>query len=76
MRSNGAVADVNIAVRKEFAQMIVSSTVTEAQLEHVAVQVVDQIGGQLEAGTLRLQSPNKAVEPTHEGSRGNAGGFP
>jgi len=40
MRGDRALANVNMSAWKELAEMIISATVTEAKLEHVAVQVM------------------------------------
>jgi hypothetical protein len=72
---NGALADIDVAVRQEFSKMIVRSAVAEAELQHLTIQTGDQIGGEFEASALRLEPANEAVQPAHRYSRGNAGGF-
>lgn len=71
----GPLAYINVAIGQEFAKMIVGSPVAEPKLKHLAVQVSNQTGGQIETSALGFEPPNKAVQPTHEQSSGNAGGL-
>jgi len=73
--SNPPLADIDPPLRKELAQMVVGSTVPESQLEHLALQFPDKEGRQIEAVALRLEAPDKAVEPAHDRSGGDAGLF-
>jgi hypothetical protein len=41
MRSNSALADVDLTIWKELAQMVVCAAVAEAKLEHVPIQFCD-----------------------------------
>src|SRR6266571_1603013 len=45
--------------------MVVSPSIAKPQLEHKAIEVADQLGGAIEAGALRLEAPDDAVEPAH-----------
>ena len=45
MRRNPALADVDSSIRKELAQMVVRPTVAEPELDHVPVQLPDEMGG-------------------------------
>jgi hypothetical protein len=65
MRRKPALEDVDFSVRKELAQMVVGPAVAEPELEHVAVQILDQAGREIEAGALSLQPADKTVEPAH-----------
>jgi hypothetical protein len=65
MGRNGALADVDFAMREELSKMIVCPAVTEAELQHFTIQTGNQIGGQFEAGALRLEPSNEAVQPAH-----------
>ena len=53
--------------------MVVGPAVAEPEFEHVPVQFPDQTGRQIEAGALCLQPADKAVEPAHGRSGGDAG---
>lgn len=75
MGCNGALADINLAVREELPEMIIGPAVAEAEFEHVTIQTPNQVGGQFEASALRLEPANEAVQPAHRHSRGSAGGF-
>jgi hypothetical protein len=66
VRSKRPLADVDSAIRKKLAQMVVGPAVAEPEFEHVPVQFPDEMGRQIEAGALSLESPNKAVEPAHD----------
>ncbi len=59
------LADVDLPVRKQFAQMIVGPAVAEPEFEHRPVEIRDQRGRQVEAGALRLEPADEAVEPAH-----------
>ena len=62
---NRALADIDFAMREELPKMIVCPAVAEAELQHLTVQAGNQIGGQFEAGALRLEPADEAVEPAH-----------
>ena len=66
MRRNPALANVDFPIRKELAQMVVGPAVAEPELEHLPIQVPDQVGSQIEAGALSLQAADKAVEPAQD----------
>jgi hypothetical protein len=65
MGCNGALADVDFAMREELPKMIVSPAVAEAELQHIAIQIGDEIGGQFQANALRLEPADEAVQPAH-----------
>ena len=65
MGCNGALADINVALREELSEMIVGPAVAEAEFQHFTIQPPDQVGGQFEASTLRLEATDKAVQPAH-----------
>jgi len=75
MGCNGALANVDFAMREELSEMIIRPSVAEAELQHFTIQIGNQIGGQFEASTLRLEPTNEAVQPAHRHSRGNTGGL-
>ena len=66
MRRDPTFTDIDLAIGKELAQMVVGSAVTKSQLEHVPIQVPDEVGSQVEAGALSLQASDKAVEPAQD----------
>lgn len=65
MGCDGALADIDLAMREKLPKMIVGPAVAEAELEHFTVQTANQIGGQFEASALRLEPTNEAVQPAH-----------
>lgn len=65
MGCNGALADIDFAMREELAKMIVCPAIAEAELQHIAIHTGNQIGGQFEASALRLEPTNEAVQPAH-----------
>jgi hypothetical protein len=65
MGCNGALADIDFAMREERPKMIVRPAVAETELQHIAIHTGDQIGGQFEASTLRLEPTDEAVQPAH-----------
>jgi hypothetical protein len=75
MGCNGALADIDVAMREELSEMIVGPAVAETEFQHFTIQTGNQIGGQFEASALRLEPTNEAVQPAHRHSRGNAGGL-
>jgi len=75
MRSEPALADVDFPLWKELAKMVIGPAVAEPELEQLSVQFPDKIGRQIEAGALRLQPADKAVETAHDRSGGDAGSF-
>jgi len=44
MRRNPALADVDLSVRKQLAQMVVGAAVAEPELQHVPLQLPDEVG--------------------------------
>ena len=40
-----ALADIDVAMRKELSEMIVGPAVAEAELQHLTIQTGNQIGG-------------------------------
>jgi hypothetical protein len=60
--------DEDFAAWQKLAQMIVGAPVAQAELEHRARQICNLRNRDLEAGTLRLEPPDKAVEPAHHAS--------
>jgi uncharacterized Fe-S cluster-containing radical SAM superfamily protein len=65
MGCNGALTDIDSAMREELAKMIVRPAVAETELQHFTVHAGNQIGGQCEASALRLEPTDKAVQPAH-----------
>ena len=65
MGGNGALADIDFAMREELPKMIVCPAVAKAELQHLTIHSSDQMGGQFEASALRLEPTNEAVQPTH-----------
>jgi hypothetical protein len=61
---NRALADIDVPMREQLPKMIVCPAVAEAELQHFTIHTGNQIGGQFEASTLRLEPPNEAVQPT------------
>src|SRR5579862_1800247 len=45
--------------------MVVGPAIAQPQFEHKAVDAADQLGGAIEAGALRFEPPDEAVEPAH-----------
>ena len=73
MSRDPALAHKDVPIGAQFAQMIVSAAVAEPELEHRPVETADQRRRQVEAGALRLEPADEAVEPAHcRGSRGDA----
>src|SRR5438067_2283709 len=62
-----AFANIDVASRKQRAQVIVGAAVAKAELKHRAIQPGDQRGGMVEAGALRFEPADKAVEPAQGG---------
>jgi hypothetical protein len=54
MRGNGALANIDFAIREQVAKVIVCPAVAEAKLEHVTVETANQFGGHFKASALRL----------------------
>lgn len=75
MGRDGALADVDFAMREELSKMIIRPAVAEAEFQHFTLQIGNQVGGQFEASTLRFEPTDEAVQPAHRHSRGNARGF-
>lgn len=75
MGSDLPLANIDLAVWKKLTKVVISSTVAEAEFQHLAVQVADQMRCAVKAGALRLKTPNKAVEPAHEQSSSDTGRF-
>lgn len=69
MRGNPALADVNSSIRKEVTQVVIRPPITKPKFEHLSVQSLDKTGREIEAGALRLQPADKAVEPAHDSIR-------
>ncbi len=65
MRRHPPLADIDLPIWKELAQMIVGPTVAEPEFEHEPIQFLDETSRQIEAGALGLQSAYEAVEPAH-----------
>ena len=65
MGCDGALADINVALREELSEMIVGPAVAEPEFEHVTIQTPNQVAGQIEASALRLEPANEAVQPAH-----------
>jgi hypothetical protein len=61
MGCNGALADVDFAMREEAPEVIVRPAVAEAEFQHISIETGNQIGSQFEASALRLEPTNKAV---------------
>lgn len=59
------LTNIDLPIRKELAKMIVSSPVSEAELQHLTIEVPHQLRGQIEAGALGFQSPYETVEAAH-----------
>ena len=55
-----AIEYIDIAAPELTSEMIVGASIAEAELQHIAGQVIDQSGCKIDAGALRL-------EPTNEG---------
>ena len=75
MRRNPALADVDFPIRKQLAQMVVGPSVAKPKLKYFSLHFPDKTSRQIEAGALRLQSADEAVEPTHNQSGCDAGAF-
>jgi hypothetical protein len=52
--------------------MIIGPAVTEPEFQHLSFQSLDKTSGEIEAGSLGLQPADKAVEPAHGRSGGDA----
>ena len=63
MGGDPALADIDFAIRKQLAEMIVSSTVAEAELKHLALEVAHQFCRAVQTGPLGFETPDKAIEP-------------
>jgi hypothetical protein len=70
MGANFPLEHEDLSGRQEFAEMIVGSTVAQAELKHRPRQVCDPGGREVEAGTLRFQPADETVETTHSGFLG------
>src|SRR5205807_5083047 len=66
MGRDGAFADIDLAPGEQRAQVVVGAAVAEAEFEHHPVESADQPGGMVEAGALRLEPADEAVEPAHD----------
>ena len=75
MGCDGPLADIDLAVWEQLAKVIVGPAVAEPQLEHLTIQIADQIRREIEASALRLEATDEAVEPAHDGSGGNTRRF-
>ena len=75
MCGKGSLADIDRSIREEFAKMIVSASVAEAEFQHRALQFANQTRRQIEAGSLSLKPSYKAVESAHEISSSDPGRF-
>ena len=75
MSRHGALANIDLPIRKKLAQVIVGPAVAEPQLEHVTLEAPHQSSRQIEAGALRLKAADKAVQPAHDRSSGDPGLF-
>ena len=62
--------DKDLTSRQELAQMAVGATVAEPELKHRPWQIHDAVGGEVEAGSLRLEPTDEAVETTHSSPLG------
>src|SRR5438874_1786356 len=65
MRRHLFLADIDVALGKQLAQMVVGTAVAEPQFEHRAVEAGDQPGRMIETSALRLEPADEAVEPAH-----------
>ena len=70
MRRDLALADIDVAPRgittlEQLAQMVIGAAVAETQFQHGAVEFLDQLGSAVEAGALRLEAADEAVETAH-----------
>lgn len=57
--------DEDLAAGQKLAQVIVGAAVAQAELEHRSWQICNLGNREAEAGTLRLEPPDEAVETTH-----------
>ena len=57
------LADKDVALGKELAQMIVGAAVAEPELENRAVKLAHQLCRKIETDSLRLEPADEAVEP-------------
>ena len=60
-----AVEDHDLPFGTEAAQVVVGAAVAQAQLEHRARHAAHQSHGVVEAGALRLQPADDAVQAAH-----------
>jgi len=75
MRRNPSLANVDFPIRKKLAQMVIGPAVAEPEFKHVPVQFPDEVGRQIEASALSLQSAYEAIEPAHGRSSHNTSAF-
>ena len=59
------LADKDVPLREKLAQMIVGAAIAEPEFEHRPVDAAHQARRHIEAGALRLQPSDEAVEPAH-----------
>lgn len=62
MGTDFALEDHDLSRRQKLAQMIVGSTIAEAELKCWARQAGNRLRCHIEAGTLGLQTPDEAIQ--------------
>ena len=75
MCSDLPLANIDFAAWQELAKMIISPTVTEAEFEHLAIYVANQMRGAIQARALGFETPYKTIKPAHEQSSSDTGRF-
>jgi len=62
---DGALANIDFAMREQVAKVVVCPAVAQPELKHVTIQTGNQLGGHLQAGALCLEPTDKAVQSAH-----------
>lgn len=61
MRRDPTLTDIDLAVRKQLAEMIIGSAIAEAEFQHRAIQIANQMSRVVETSALRFKAADKAV---------------